>query len=120
MLLVLSAFLYFEIKFTEEPIAIFSACWSFRSETYFQIVVILKVGILMNCVIFVVSMKPHIQTQVTACEICGGQNGIRAGFLQVLWFPLPFLILSTSPYLLIILQSTLYSLDTDSVLNNKL
>jgi hypothetical protein len=27
----------------------------------------------------------------TACGICGGQSGIGAGFLRVLWFPLPII-----------------------------
>jgi hypothetical protein len=27
-----------------------------------------------------------VYTQVKLCGICGGQNGTRKGFLQVLWF----------------------------------
>jgi hypothetical protein len=30
----------------------------------------------------------RVRVQV-ACEVCGGESGIGAGFLQVLWFPLP-------------------------------
>jgi hypothetical protein len=26
-----------------------------------------------------------------ACRVCGGQCGTGAGFLQVLWFPLPII-----------------------------
>jgi hypothetical protein len=69
----------------------------------------------MNCAIFVLSTKRQVQIQVTACEICDGQSGIRAGFLQVLWFPPPILIPSAGPNLLIILQLTIYGLDTDSI-----
>jgi hypothetical protein len=32
----------------------------------------------------------------TACGVCGGQSGTGAGFLQVVWFPLP-IIPSISP-----------------------
>jgi hypothetical protein len=33
----------------------------------------------------------------TVCWVCGGQNGIGAGFLRVLRFPLPIFILPISP-----------------------
>jgi hypothetical protein len=39
----------------------------------------------------------RVRAQVRSCVICGGQSGTRAGFLRVLWFPLPILILSTAP-----------------------
>jgi hypothetical protein len=32
-----------------------------------------------------------------ACGVCGGQSGIRAGFLRVLRFPLPIIIPPNSP-----------------------
>jgi trimethylamine:corrinoid methyltransferase-like protein len=33
-----------------------------------------------------------------SCGVCGGQSGARAGFLQVLRFPLPILIPPAAPY----------------------
>jgi hypothetical protein len=33
-----------------------------------------------------------VQARVCSCGICGGQSGAGAGFLQVLWFPLPIFI----------------------------
>jgi hypothetical protein len=32
-----------------------------------------------------------------ACGVCGGQSGTWAGFLRVLWFPLPIVIPPISP-----------------------
>jgi hypothetical protein len=32
-----------------------------------------------------------------ACGVCGGQSGTGAGFLRVLWFPLPIIIPQISP-----------------------
>jgi hypothetical protein len=32
-----------------------------------------------------------------ACGVCGGQSGTGAGFLQVIWFPLPIIIPPISP-----------------------
>jgi hypothetical protein len=39
----------------------------------------------------------QVRTQVRSCGICGGQSGAGAGFLRVLWFPLPILIPPTAP-----------------------
>jgi hypothetical protein len=39
----------------------------------------------------------HIQSRVRLWGICGAQSGSGAGFLQVLWFPLPMLIPPTAP-----------------------
>jgi hypothetical protein len=55
-----------------------------------------------------------VKSQVRSCEICGGQKGTGVGFLRILRFPLPILIPPTAPHSLIILSSTLYSLDTES------
>jgi hypothetical protein len=33
----------------------------------------------------------RVQSRVWWSEICGGQSGVGAGFLRVLWFPLPFI-----------------------------
>jgi hypothetical protein len=32
----------------------------------------------------------RVQSRVWSSGICGGQGGAGAGFLRVLWFPLPF------------------------------
>jgi hypothetical protein len=53
-----------------------------------------------------------VRLRVTLCGICGEQSGNGAGFLWVL----PILIAPTTPYSLLILSSTLYSLGTDSVI----
>jgi hypothetical protein len=47
-----------------------------------------------------------VLSQVRSCGICGGQSGTEAGFLQVLWFPLPTLILipPTAPHSFVIFQ----------------
>jgi hypothetical protein len=34
----------------------------------------------------------RVRTRVWSCEICGGQSGAGAGFLQVHRFPLPIFI----------------------------
>jgi hypothetical protein len=39
-----------------------------------------------------------VQSQVRSCGIFGGQSGTGAGFLQVLWIPLPICIPSTAPH----------------------
>jgi hypothetical protein len=40
----------------------------------------------------------RVRAQVRTCGICGGQSGAGAGFLRVLRFPLPILILPTAPH----------------------
>jgi hypothetical protein len=40
----------------------------------------------------------QVRAQVRKCEICGGQSGTGAAFLQVLRFPLPLLIPPTAPH----------------------
>jgi hypothetical protein len=39
--------------------------------------------------------RAHVR--VWSSGICGGQSGAGAGFLRILWFPLPILILQNSP-----------------------
>jgi hypothetical protein len=39
-----------------------------------------------------------IRAQVRSCGICGEQGGTGAGFLRILRFPLPILILPTAPH----------------------
>jgi hypothetical protein len=39
----------------------------------------------------------RVRAQVRSCEVSGGQRGTGAGFLRVLRFPLPILIISTAP-----------------------
>jgi hypothetical protein len=48
--------------------------------------------------------------------ISGGKSCTEVGFHRVLRFPLPVVIPSTTSYSLIILSSTLYSLDIDVVM----
>jgi hypothetical protein len=64
------------------------------------------------------TMAAWVQSQVRSCRICGGQSGIGAGFLWVLWFLLPILIPPTAPHSLIILSLTLFSLILTASLNN--
>jgi hypothetical protein len=40
----------------------------------------------------------RVRTRVRSCGICGGQSGTATGFLRVLRFPQPILILPTSPH----------------------
>jgi hypothetical protein len=39
----------------------------------------------------------RVRSRVWSTEICGGQSGAEAGFLQVLRFPLPIFIPPTAP-----------------------
>jgi hypothetical protein len=39
----------------------------------------------------------QVQTHVRSCGICGGQSSTGAGFLRVLWFPLPTFISPVAP-----------------------
>jgi hypothetical protein len=39
-----------------------------------------------------------VRAQVRSCRICGERSGTGAGFLPVLRFPLPILILPTAPH----------------------
>jgi hypothetical protein len=39
----------------------------------------------------------RVRARVVPCEICDGQRGTRAGFLQVLRFPLPIFIPPIAP-----------------------
>jgi hypothetical protein len=40
----------------------------------------------------------RVQSRVWSSGICGGQSGARAGFLQVLRFPLPFIPKILNPH----------------------
>jgi hypothetical protein len=57
----------------------------------------------------------RVRCQVTSCRIFGGQTGTVASILRVPQLPLPIYIPPNALYLLITLSSTLYSLNTDSV-----
>jgi hypothetical protein len=39
----------------------------------------------------------QVRARVRSCGICGGQSGTGAGFLRVLWFPLPIIITPIAP-----------------------
>jgi hypothetical protein len=41
--------------------------------------------------------EARVRARVRSCGICGGQSGTVAGFLRVLWFPLPTFIPPISP-----------------------
>jgi hypothetical protein len=43
------------------------------------------------------NLNSWVQARVWSCGICGGQSGAGAGFLQVLWFPLPIFIPPIAP-----------------------
>jgi hypothetical protein len=43
------------------------------------------------------TMAARVRARVWSCGICGGQSGAGAGFLRVLWFPLPNFIPPVSP-----------------------
>jgi hypothetical protein len=60
-----------------------------------------------------------VWSQIRSRGICGGPSGTGPSFLQVLRFLLSILVPPTAPHSLIILSSTLYSLSTDSALNNQ-
>jgi hypothetical protein len=47
----------------------------------------------------------QVRAQVMSCGICSGQSGTRAGFLPVLWFPLPIFIPPTGPHSSSIIRS---------------
>jgi hypothetical protein len=64
--------------------------------------------------LYLTTVAALVQSQVRLCGICGGQHGTEAGCFLVLWFPLPVLIPPAASYPLI-LTSTLYSLDSNSV-----
>jgi hypothetical protein len=49
---------------------------------------------------------------------CGDRSGTGAGFLRVLWFPLPIFIALSAPYLLIVIPTTLWILSAS--LNTRL
>jgi hypothetical protein len=55
-----------------------------------------------------------VRAQVRSRGICG-QSGAGVGFLRVLLFPLAIFIPPAAPYSFITLSSTLYSIDSDSV-----
>jgi hypothetical protein len=57
----------------------------------------------------------RVRCQVTACGVCSGRDGSGMDILRLLRFPLPVFIPQTAPRPLINLSSTLYVLDTDSV-----
>jgi hypothetical protein len=59
--------------------------------------------------------EARVRSQMRSCAIIGIHSVAGAGFLQVLRFPLPILILPNSPYILIILSWTLYSPYTESI-----
>jgi hypothetical protein len=44
--------------------------------------------------------RPTAVARVRSCWISGGQSGTRAGFLRVLRFPLPTVILPTAPHII--------------------
>jgi hypothetical protein len=64
--------------------------------------------------------EAHVQSYVRSWAICGGQSGTGAGVLQVFHFLLPILIPPTAPYSLVILSSTLHSLDNDSAIKQEI
>jgi hypothetical protein len=61
------------------------------------------------------TVTDRILSKVKSCWIYGGQSCTEAGYLRILRFPLPVLLPPAAPHSLIILSSTLYSLDTVSV-----
>jgi hypothetical protein len=46
---------------------------------------------------------PAAAARIHSCGVCGGQNGIRAGFSRVLWFPLTVLSPRSSIIIIIII-----------------
>jgi hypothetical protein len=44
------------------------------------------------------TMVDRVWSQIKSCGVCGGQSGTGAGFLRVLYFPLPVLIPPNAPY----------------------
>jgi hypothetical protein len=45
----------------------------------------------------------RVRARVWSCGICGEQSGTGAGFLRVLWFPVPIRIPSIAPVIIIII-----------------
>jgi hypothetical protein len=73
--------------------------WSFTLESIQMFPTNLRVG---RTIAQAVSRRlptaaARVRAQLKSYGICGGQSGTEAGFLQVLWFPLPMFIPSTAP-----------------------
>jgi hypothetical protein len=64
------------------------------------------------------TLAAEFRSQVSSCEICGGQNGTETNFLRALWFCLPILIPLIVSYSLLILLPILI-LHADSVVTQR-